>query len=159
MAVWADVAQTAVTATAGLVGVAVGYLGQRLMSNAASEREAAARLAERELRSADYQRQTLHDLQEALTTLLFAAFDAAWPEEGMAQRPLVLAQYGASAAVTMLTQRVEDEVARGAVDEAARAISKLMAADSPTGDEMGRQAREAVDIAQRAMGDALRALP
>lgn len=158
MAGWVDVVDKGITAGAALVGVAAGYFGQRLTSKAAHDREEAGRTAERELRFADYQRTTLHDLQEALVELQESTLDASWPGELGASKKMVMRQYRASARVTLLTQRVSGADARSAIEAAAARFEEVMRTQEPTR-EMARAAEKTQEEAQGALGIAIRGLP
>lgn len=143
---------------AALIGVFAAQRMEARRQRVAQERDRELRSEERELRAGDYQRQTLHDLQDALKTLLFTSLDLTDRDHEVDSRRTRIAQAEAQAQVTLLTQRIDDSKARAAVDAAALALSELVRGEGVTPATV-ESMKHRVDAAERAMGEALRALP
>ena len=154
---WLTLAVAVLAPLAALAGVLATFRLETKKQRASKERDAELKTEERALRAADYQQQTLHDLQEALQGFLLAALRRARPDHEAEAITDVLNYVDTSGRVVMLMARLEDVPARDAVGKALEAIVKMDEARA-TGDTI-RPAQMAVTNAQRAMGDALRALP
>lgn len=151
---WLTLAVAGLAPLAALAGVFGSLRIETKRQRATQERDRELRAEERALRSADYQRQTLHELQEALVDLLETSFVLARPDRRSTETRHK--RFLASARLTMLTQRVADEAVRNAVDEAAAAF-EVVILDEPPHNYVS-DAMEAQNRAQGAIGVNLRSM-
>lgn len=151
---WLTLALAFLAPLAALAGVFASLRIETKRQRATQERDRELRAEERALRAADYQRQTLHDLQEALIDLLETSFVIALPERRSTEARH--ARFLASAKLTMLTQRVADDRVREDVDAAAAAFEDVILETPPP--TSVTDANEAQDKAQGTIGAVLRSM-